>query len=427
MRQAFVLGVIAALSILVTFVNQWFIIVTIGPGLSTDALYAGLAIPQLVLAMVSGSLMHVLVPLLSGNDPTEARADAWTLMAFIGILFGAVTLVLVVFAPLWAPLLFPGFRTDGAALLVQLTRIQAVGMLFAGLSGVLWAFNHSQKRFIWADGSQFVATVLALGLLVWLLPRIGIVAAAWTYVGRAVLQFAFLLPGLGWPSRAARARATVREAWKRLQPLLVGTAYYKTDPVLDRVLASMSPAGELSLLYLGQQMFGAATKIVNNALAAPLVPLLSTEAKNRNWGAFRVLYRQRLAWIGALTGGGYVAFVFIGREVLSLVIGHGGVTAQNVDFLWKVMVALVGVFVAGALGQVTSVAFYSEGDTRTPTRLGIVTYTVYVPLKIIAYLRFGVIALAIATSAFVIVNTALQYILMERNLRRRIPLVDEPA
>ena len=61
----------------------------------------------------------------------------------------------------------------------------------------------------------------------------------------------------------------------------------------------------------------------------------------------------------------------------------------------------------------TSGAFYAMGDTRTPTMLFIVTYTVYVPIKIIVFLRYGMIGLAAATSLHLIINFLMQLVLLE--------------
>jgi peptidoglycan biosynthesis protein MviN/MurJ (putative lipid II flippase) len=114
------------------------------------------------------------------------------------------------------------------------------------------------------------------------------------------------------------------------------------------------------------------------------------------------------------------AFAAVGRPILTLLIGHGGVTTANVDLLWRVMLVLTVAFGAGCLGQLTSQAFYALGDTRTPTRLGIVTFTVYVPLKFLAFRAFGIYGLAASTGLFFLVNVALQYVLLSRRLRRRI-------
>ena len=66
------------------------------------------------------------------------------------------------------------------------------------------------------------------------------------------------------------------------------------------------------------------------------------------------------------------------------------------------------------MGQITSVSFYAMGDTKTPTKLSIWTYTIFIPVKVLSFLSYGLIGLAITTSIFVSVNFALQFYLLER-------------
>ena len=75
MRQPLLLGVLAASNIGIAFLYQWYVLVQLGPGVETDALFAGMTVPQLALAVVSGSLMHVLVPLLAGEPADRFRRD----------------------------------------------------------------------------------------------------------------------------------------------------------------------------------------------------------------------------------------------------------------------------------------------------------------------------------------------------------------
>jgi putative peptidoglycan lipid II flippase len=416
MKLAFQLGVLAGINIFATFLIQWYVLVTIGPGMETDALFAGLAVPQLVLAVISGSLMHVLVPLLAGEEENRFHRDAWGIFIIVGGAFSVIACLLYFFAPFWVSLLFPGFSNAGKALTVVLTRIQLIGMVFTALSGVLWAGYHARQRFIWAELTPVIGTAVALGLLIWALPRYGIIAAAWVAVVRVVLQTLLLLPGLGSYCKPDWSGTALREAWRRTKPLLLGTAYYKTDPLVDRFLSSMAPAGGLTLLYFGQQMYGAASEIINKAVAAPMVPLLASCAKNNNWVMFRHIYRKRLLWMTVLTGSGYLIFLVIGHPLLKLLVGYGDVTDQNVLLLWWIIVALAGYFIGGAMGQILSTAFYAKGNTLTPTKVGITGFSLGIVFKVIGFYSFGLIGIAVGTTLYYFLNAFLLYVLLERDL-----------
>lgn len=59
------------------------------------------------------------------------------------------------------------------------------------------------------------------------------------------------------------------------------------------------------------------------------------------------------------------------------------------------------------------------GDTKTPTRLSILTYLICAPFKIIIFLRYGLIGLALTTSLYFVLNFLLQFFILERTIRRR--------
>ena len=413
MKQTATLALLAGTNILVTLLFQWYVITQLGVGIDTDALFAGMAVPQLILMVVSSSLTHVLVPLLATEDLSTFRQNAWGFFLGISGIFTMLALILYVTATYWVAWLVPGFSKPAQSLTVILTRIQLVSMIFTASMSVLWSVYHAKQRFIWVEVSTLLSSLIALVLLIVLLPAYGVTGAALLIVMRTGLQVVWLMPGLGrwqWPDWSSIA---MREAWRRIRPLLLGTAYYRTDPLIDRYLASMAPAGGLSLLYIAQQIYGVANVVAEKAIAAPMVPLLAKQASAAKWSEFRRIYQRRLLAMGALTVLGYLILLVAGYRILNLLIGHGGVTADNVHLLWVIMVALVGFFIAGAMGVVTSKTFYAMGDTSTPTRMSIVTYTLYIPAKVFGFYRYGLVGLAVVTSAYLFLNLVIQILLLE--------------
>ena len=91
------------------------------------------------------------------------------------------------------------------------------------------------------------------------------------------------------------------------------------------------------------------------------------------------------------------------------------ISAKNISELWWIMIWLGGMFVGGVAGQISSSAFYASGDTKTPTRIGIYSYTFYMPLKIVLFYFYGVQGIAIITSAFFLVNLFFQNHLLQNN------------
>ena len=396
----------------------WYIVTRMGVGIQTDAFFASGATSQLVFLVVSFSLTQVIVPLLATEDEKTFQRDAWGLfLAILGV-FVVLATGLFVTAPYWVSLIVPGFSAEAFRLAVTLSRIQLLGMIGNALVPVLWSVYYARQRFLWAEVSSVIANAVALVFLYWTLTRYGIVAAAWATVLNLGLKVGLLMPILGRWQKPDWNSFAIKEAWRRIKPFILGQTYAKSEPLIDRFLTSLTTAGNLSLLYFGQQIYSAANLVIVKAVSTPTVPRLAIAAKSHDWRSFRHVYRERLIWIFVIAIAAASVLFLVGEPILRLMIGHGGITTKNVHMLWWIMVALAGLLIGGTAGQMISTAFYTIGDTRTPTMLFIGTYTVYVPLKIVVFLHYGVIGIAVATSVHMAVNFLVQLFVLEWTIMR---------
>ncbi len=425
MRIALTLGSLAGLNILLVFIYQWYVVTILGPGAETDALFAGMVVPQLVLAVVSSSLTHVLVPMLATSDETKLNQDAWSFLQGIGLLFGGIATVLFVTAGAWVPWTVPGFNISTKLLTISLTRIQLISMVFMALNGVLLSVNHARQRFIRVELISILATIAGLAFLLWGLPRFGVSSAAWAMVLKVVIQTILLLPGIGSYRRPDWRSKSVKEAWKRLRPLLLGTIYYKSDQFIDRFLASMTLVGGLSLLHLAQQIYAAGNQILNKAVASPMVPLLAQKAHCGDWQSFRTIVRNRLFWIVMITGAGFLCLLLVGQQFLGLLFGHNRFGEAEVLILWRLLVALAGVWIGGAMGLILSTSFYAKGNTKIPTRIGVIGFTLGLGFKVAGFYKWGVLGIAAGTTLYNFLNVILYQIALSRHLRKLIQDGDE--
>jgi peptidoglycan biosynthesis protein MviN/MurJ (putative lipid II flippase) len=128
----------------------------------------------------------------------------------------------------------------------------------------------------------------------------------------------------------------------------------------------------------------------------------------------------RLLLTALLSALGVSLLLAFGPQALRLAVGHAGVTAENVHTLWLVMIALAGAFAGGVSGQTAAGAFYAMGDTKTPTKVSVVIYTLYLPLKIAVFLSYGLVGLAVTMSTYCVINFLAQFALLEGAVSRRL-------
>ena len=413
-RLSLTLAGLAICNAVLAVLMPWYIVTRLGVGSQTDAFFASGALPQLIFLVASFSLTQTLVPLLATESGENFRRDAWTLFLGVNGVFCLLAAILFITASIWVSLIVPGFSRSAQELTIALSRIQLLSMIGNAAVVVLWSTYYARQKFLWTELSSVIANSVSLLFVFWTLPRYGIIAAAWATVVGLGLKVAMLMPGLGRWERPQWDSDLIKEAWRRVKPFLLGQTYAKSDPLIDRFLTSLTVAGNLSLLYIGQQVYSSINLITTKAISTPSIPRLAIAGKEGDWIKFRRIYRHRLAWMLAITIAASLGQFVVGEPVLRLMIGHGGITAENVHQLWWILVALSGVLIGGASGQVISGAFYAMGDTRTPTTLFIVTFTVYIPLKILVFLSYGMIGIAVVTSVHLLINSLLQLIVLER-------------
>lgn len=404
MTRTLALGAMSALNILSTLAFQWLVLTMLGPGSATDALFAAMTVPQIFASVISASLANVLTPILAGEDVEHQRRDCWTLLILSGGAFLLVALALELTAAWWTPWTVPGFSKANQDLTLQLARISLIGILFTGMNAVQTALAFARHRYIRVDAVAVVANLVAVGCLAIFLPIYGVVAAAWIGTARLALQTALLLPGMGRASRPDFRQPIVTTAWRRLKPLLIGTSYYKMDPLVDRFLLSALPAGSLSLLYLAQQLYGAASQVLVKATGVPAITQLSIAAKANDDRGFATGLRNAFLVMGGLGIVAVVALVLVGRPILSLAMESGRFGASDTRTLWLLLVMTSGMFVAGSLGSLVAGAFYARGDTHTPTILGSISFTLAIGLKIAMFWAFGLFGVAVAISLYYLMS-----------------------
>ncbi len=417
-RLSLILAALAICNAALAVLMPWYVVTRLGVGVATDAFFASGALPQLIFLVASFSLTQVIAPLLATESGDNFRRDAWSFFLGVSSIFCIIAAILFLTAGYWVDLIVPGFSEDMRQLAITLSRIQLLAMIGNASVIVLWSVYYARQKFLWTELSSVLANTVSLLFLVWSLPRFGIVAAAWAAVLNLGLKVAMLMPGLGAWERPQWDSYAIKEAWSRVKPFLLGQTYAKSDPLIDRFLTSLTAVGNLSLLYIGQQVYSSINLITTKAISNPAMTRLAIAAKAGDWSIFRRIYRHRLAWMLAITCAGALTMFVAGEPLLRLLIGHGGITAENVHLLWWILAALGGVLIGGSCGQVISGAFYAIGDTRTPTMLFVGTYTIYIPIKILVFLHYGVVGLAIATSVHLVLNFLLQLVVLERTVGR---------
>lgn len=411
---------LAIISIALQFVYHWYTITQLGSGWQTDALYAGLVVPVFVLSVVSTSLTHVLVPILTSCASADFEDSVWFYLYIVGFLFLAITLLLIVTDSIWIPLILPGFTAESINLTTSVFEIQVYGVLGASVVAVLEAASHARLKFYNIEVARIAVALIGLVALSLTIDGYGVYAAAVIYSLRPVLLAALLMVHAGRFRRFRFDFLKLIIVWAKLKFLIAGGLYYRLGPLLDRYLLSAAIPGSITLYYLSQQIYSAANTVLSKAISSPMVPLLAKEAKEQNWLEFRSTYLGRLALVALTSLAGILVLAVFGKPLLVFFFQHENFSEVSVSLMWGILLALSGMFFAGSLGQVLSSSFYAYGNTRLPTMIGVIGYSIGIFLKVWGFTYYGIVGLAFATSCYYFLNALALYVALRNRVETKV-------
>ncbi len=426
------LSIITGFQILGSFAMQWYVVTLLGAGSSTDALYTGAVFPQVLTITLVESLTSVLIPLLAAMADREAEESAWLLLTTVFLIFGSVSAVLFVSVRLMVPLLVPGFTPATRELTASLARIQVLGLVFGACTAPMSALCQVRHRFRLPALASLLGLVVGCAMLLLGLKRFGIELAAWAQVVATGIPTLLLFPSMGRIRSAAWNREVMRTIYSRIRPLTLSKAFYMVSIPLDRFLASFLAPGSIVILELANRFYTAVLRVLSQGILTPFLPVLSRYAHEKRWRDYRYVNRRQVVFMAVPT----LLVVLVVAVACFFVSGWaqthhtvhvaGNLTGDNVALIFLIMGYMAGLLPAVAISNALTSAFFAQGDTRTPTRIGVQMFVFGFALKIAGFYLGGIKGIAIAVTIWAVMQTAIMAVVLDRRTRRLIEGDDEP-
>ena len=402
-----------------------------GASRELDAYFAAFRIPDAIFQLVvAGALSAALIPVFQGYRARGQDVEAWQLASsvinLVLIALAALSLVMAIFAPIFVPIVAPGFDAPTTELTIRMTRVMLISPVLIGMGAVVSGILNSYQQFTVPSIAPLLYNIAIIGAAIFLAPVMGVEGLA---VGVAIGSLAHLavqLPNLArvgqrYDLTIGLGHPGVRRVAWLMGPRTLGLAAGQINFLVSTVLASGLPEGSLTAYNYAFQLSQIPVGVIGVSIAVALFPTLSTDAALGRMGEIR---RQVANAVRVLVfvAAPLTAIMVVLREPLTSVFYQYGLFGQSAtdrtaSTLLFFALGLVGHIVVHVLTR----AFYAMQDTRTPVGWAIVAVAVNVPLMAILVGPMGVEGLALALS----ISSVLEVIGLLWFLRRRIESVDE--
>ena len=433
LNASLILTVAALASRLLGWIRLLVIGSQFGASRELDAYFAAFRIPDAIFQLVvAGALSAALIPVFSSYRARGHEEEAWKLASsvinLVLIALAAFSLVMAIFAPIFVPIVAPGFDAPTTELTIRMTRVMLISPVLIGMGAVVTGVLNSYQQFTVPAIAPLLYNVAIILAAIFLAPIMGVEALA---VGVAVGSLAHLavqLPNLArvgqrYDLTIGLSHPGVRRVAWLMGPRTLGLAAGQINFLVSTVLASGLPEGSLTAYNYAFQLSQIPVGVIGVSIAVALFPTLSQDAALGRIGQIRRQVSNAVRVL-VFVAAPMTAIMIVLREPLTSVFYQYGLFSQSATD----RTASTLLFFALGLGghivvHVLTRAYYAMQDTRTPVAWAVVAVTINVPLMAMLVGPMGVEGLALALS----IASVIEVVGLLWFLRRRIESVEGTA
>jgi putative peptidoglycan lipid II flippase len=405
-RNTSLTAALSALGALAGLVLDALVVYTFGVGKQTDAFFAAITIPNLLVGVVSIQSPKVLVPIfteLFGKSEKDGWELLQTLLTSAAVAFAAVSLIGAVASSIIMPLQIPGLDGNAVALAIWFSRVLFALVLLQGVAAVMQSVLYARHSYIVSSSGKVITNVVSLSVLVMFRAQVGIRALAFGTLLGAVAQLVALQ--LVLRSHGFRFRWRWRPSDARLRQIVADFGYPcaghvlgESASVLQNLLGSLLGSGSLTLLRYAARITQAIAGILLGSVVRVTLPLISKHA------AAKDLPKQKRAFIESLQ---LVALVGLpicvwltcsAQSLVTVLFQRGEFSPHDAIVTGVIIQAMVPDLLLGRLVSVTQTLFYANGDLRTPFVSTVLYTIVNATAAVLLSMWLGVTGVGLAVS-----------------------------
>jgi putative peptidoglycan lipid II flippase len=203
-----------------------------------------------------------------------------------------------------------------------------------------------------------------------------------------------------------RLTPQVRVLLRRMAPGLLGAGVTQLNLAVDVIIASLLPAGTVSVLYYADRVQQLPLGVIGTAVGTALLPLLSRQVRAGEAAAALGTLNRALEYALFLTLPAAFAFVVSADPVIAVLFGRGAFGGADVTRAGEALAAYAIGLPAFVAVKVMAPGFFARGDTATPVKIGLTAVALNLALNLAFMIPLRHIGPPLATSVAAMFNLA---------------------
>lgn len=406
-------------------VKQSVLAAVCGANAETDAFFIGsgviVSLCIVIFSAISISLLsvHTDALLKEGREKSNDLINA-ALRVFIPISIG-ITLVFYIFAKPIGKLLAPTYEGEQLMLLAHYIRVMSSAF-------ILWSYYLTINVVLETD------KIFTPGKMQGLFQNVFLIVAAFLLYpkyGVRVLLYAFLLSGLAecilvtWCARKQfklvfykiNAGAQIKQLISLAVPLIIGSAIYEINDIVDKQISTGLGAGNVSYLTYGSTINEIVTGVIVASVSTVLFAHFATWISEGKTDQVEHNLENCIEYLTVLIMPVMAMCIAAGDQIVQILYGRGNFGPDDVNMTYSVVIGYALGFVFQAARANIVKVFYAVQDTRTPMINGAIAVGTNIVLSILLSKAIGVSGVAVATSIAMLLVT----VMLARGVKKYLP------
>jgi putative peptidoglycan lipid II flippase len=389
---------------------------------AADAFFVAFRIPNFLRRLFAeGAFSQAFVPVLAEY---RQKRTAEEVKLFVDRIGGTLSLVLAIItilgiagSSLLAMVFAPGYldQPEKFDLLVSMLQITFPYLLLISLTGFAGAILNSYGNFAVPALTPVWLNVALIGSALLLSPLFAqpALALAWGVLLAGLIQLMFQVPFLAHLRMLPRPRLRpqhegVKKVLMLMLPVMFSVSVGQINLLLDTVLASLLDGDNaVSWLYYADRLLELPLGGLAIAIATVILPTLSRIHSRGDAEDFNATLKWGLRCIIALGIPASVALIVLAEPLVITLYQRGQFGAESVTPVARALQAFSIGLLSFMAVKILASAYFSQQDTRTPVRYGVISMVTNMVLNLLFIVPFGHIGIALATGIAALVNAGL--------------------
>ena len=401
MKDSIIISILGVIQLFISLLYQIFILNIFGTSRVLDIYFASNTINFIIVAASISVMNFAITPILikyyKKNEKKKLEELFSSLFNILFMCFFLFGLFQYFFAPYILQLILPGFSIADLEIAIQLFRLQAflsvINILSALLLAMHYTFNFLYRTIIF----PLIAQVVQL-LFVWIFyKQFGVFALMYGLIISQFITFVlFTFPFIKLYKFKIIFNSELKDASRKIFPLIISSSFSRSNILVDRFFASTLSAGSITLLQYGEKIIQIINEFINKGIS--LVSLRKFSLEHDNEKEFQRLFLKLYKTIIFIIVPTIFLIIFYLRDALNLVVLSKNLSSSDVDNIYLVSIAFMGIFIGGSLSSTITNAFFAKGLTKLIAKMNIILQILGIGLKIGLFYLIGFWGLPIAFS-----------------------------